>query len=154
MTKLAPEWVRTSDPVIRSPARYRWTTAPTKSIVMYIIYSATCLIRTAKCLPWTVLIRQDLVSWLDNKHHSRLKRLGLAVPIEQVSSLHKCLLWQVALYYVSNYIMSRANTYIWRFYMCTCICIIYVPGLSCMFNLVYKYVLYYAHESVHKCTST
>ena len=28
MTKLAPEWVRTSDPVIRSPARYRWTTAP------------------------------------------------------------------------------------------------------------------------------
>ena len=30
MTKLAPEWVRTSDPVIRSPARYRWTTAPAK----------------------------------------------------------------------------------------------------------------------------
>ena len=26
MTKLAPEWVRTSDPVIRSPARYCWTT--------------------------------------------------------------------------------------------------------------------------------
>ena len=29
MTKLAPEWVQTSDPVIRSPARYRWTKAPT-----------------------------------------------------------------------------------------------------------------------------
>ena len=28
MTKLAPEWVRTSYPVIRSPARYRWTAAP------------------------------------------------------------------------------------------------------------------------------
>ena len=28
MTKLAPAWVRTIDPVIRSPARYRWTTAP------------------------------------------------------------------------------------------------------------------------------
>ena len=28
MTKLAPEWVRAGDPVIRSPARYRWTTAP------------------------------------------------------------------------------------------------------------------------------
>ena len=28
MTKLAPEWVRTSDPLIRSPARYRWTKAP------------------------------------------------------------------------------------------------------------------------------
>ena len=28
MTKLAPEWVRTNDPVIRRPARYRWTTAP------------------------------------------------------------------------------------------------------------------------------
>ena len=31
MTKLAPEWVRTNDPVIRSPARYRWATAPAKS---------------------------------------------------------------------------------------------------------------------------
>ena len=30
MTKLAPEWVRTSDPVIRSPARYRWTTVPAR----------------------------------------------------------------------------------------------------------------------------
>ena len=30
MTKLAPEWVRTSDPLIRSPARYRWTTAPAR----------------------------------------------------------------------------------------------------------------------------
>ena len=30
MTKLAPEWVRTSDPVIKSPAHYRWTTAPAK----------------------------------------------------------------------------------------------------------------------------
>ena len=28
MTTLAPESVRTSDPVIRSPARYHWTTAP------------------------------------------------------------------------------------------------------------------------------
>ena len=34
MTKLAPEWVRTSDPVIRSPARYRWTTAPAYLIQM------------------------------------------------------------------------------------------------------------------------
>ena len=33
MTKLAPEWVRNSDPVIRSPARYRWTTAPASGIV-------------------------------------------------------------------------------------------------------------------------
>ena len=32
MTKLAPEWVRTSDPVIRSPARYRWTTAPASTL--------------------------------------------------------------------------------------------------------------------------
>ena len=32
MTKLAPEWIRNSDPVIRSPARYRWTTAPASTI--------------------------------------------------------------------------------------------------------------------------
>ena len=31
MTKFAPEWVRTSDPVIRSPARYRWGTAPAEN---------------------------------------------------------------------------------------------------------------------------
>ena len=34
MTKLAPEWVRTRDPVIRSPARYRWTTAPAPYVVI------------------------------------------------------------------------------------------------------------------------
>ena len=28
MMKHAPEWVQTSDPVIRSPAHYLWTTAP------------------------------------------------------------------------------------------------------------------------------
>ena len=28
MTKLAPEWIRTSDPVIKSPARYQCATAP------------------------------------------------------------------------------------------------------------------------------
>ena len=45
MTKLAPEWVQTSDPVISSPARYRWTTAPAPyqqlklSTGIYIIYA-------------------------------------------------------------------------------------------------------------------
>ena len=34
MTKLAPEWVRPSDPVIRSPACYRWTTAPADNFVV------------------------------------------------------------------------------------------------------------------------
>ena len=33
MTKLAPERVRISDPVIRSPARYRWTTATATAVV-------------------------------------------------------------------------------------------------------------------------
>ena len=28
--KLAPEWVRTNDPVIRSSAHYRWATAPAR----------------------------------------------------------------------------------------------------------------------------
>ena len=46
----------------------------TKWLMYIYTYSATCLIRTAKCLPWTVRIRQ--VSWLDKVHkqHSRLKR--------------------------------------------------------------------------------
>ena len=40
MTKLAPEWVRTSDPVIRSPARYRWTTAPARVTARHVYESA------------------------------------------------------------------------------------------------------------------
>ena len=38
MMKLAPEWVQsqTNDPVIRSPSRYRWTTAPA-SIYMNVL---------------------------------------------------------------------------------------------------------------------
>ena len=39
MTKLAPEWVRTSDPVIRSPARYRWTTAPAYETTLICCYN-------------------------------------------------------------------------------------------------------------------
>ena len=39
--KLAPEWVRTSDPAIRSPARYRWTTAPACVIHMSKILTHT-----------------------------------------------------------------------------------------------------------------
>ena len=38
MTKLDPEWVRTSDPVIRSPARYRWTTAPAQEHLLDLVY--------------------------------------------------------------------------------------------------------------------
>ena len=37
MTKLAPEWVRTSDPVIRSPACYCWTTARALSISRLVV---------------------------------------------------------------------------------------------------------------------
>ena len=43
MTKLAPDWVQTSDPVIRSPVRYRWTTAPAlmdiRSILEEVFFS-------------------------------------------------------------------------------------------------------------------
>ena len=46
MTKLAPEWVRTSDPVIRSPARYRWTTAPADYMIrgMRHVHTCTCTV--------------------------------------------------------------------------------------------------------------
>ena len=100
------------------------TTCPVHQV--NIIYSATCLIRTATCLPWTVLIRQ--VSWVDKVHkqHSRLKRLGLAVPIEQdlVSSLHKCLLWQVVLYIC----VTKKHGYI---------LLIYIYGIPCLILLVW-----------------
>ena len=38
MMKHAPKCVRTSDPVIRSPAHYLWTTAPTCPNQVYIIH--------------------------------------------------------------------------------------------------------------------
>ena len=59
MTKLAPEWVRTSDPVIRSPARYRWTTAPAirilEDILQNIAYDRTYIV----CSWFTELYRQN-----------------------------------------------------------------------------------------------
>ena len=50
MTKHVPEWVRTSDPVIRSPARYRWTTAPASPTL--------CIIGMPSCLTveWIVIV--------------------------------------------------------------------------------------------------
>ena len=50
MTKLGPEWVRTSDPVIRSPARYRWTTAPAG---MTLVHSAVPEPRARLPVSWT-----------------------------------------------------------------------------------------------------
>ena len=40
--KLAPEWVRTSDPVIRGPARYRWTTALVLTALQPTLLSVNC----------------------------------------------------------------------------------------------------------------
>ena len=63
MTKLAPEWVQTSDPVIRSPARYRWATAPAEHeqeqtyIQNYIYIDITLYIQrnlTVKLLPCSI----------------------------------------------------------------------------------------------------
>ena len=47
MTKLAPEWVRTSDPVIRSPAR--WTTAPANKAPGFVALVIVILYGTSNC---------------------------------------------------------------------------------------------------------
>ena len=98
------------------------------------MYSATCLIRTAKCLPWTFLIRQ--VSWLDKVHkqHSRLKRLGLAVPIEQLSAIASCTVY--ACMYRHMY-MPECTV--------TCICLI-IPS--------HVYAWLYRHMYMPECTVT
>ena len=49
ITKLAPEWVRTSDPVIRSPARYRWTTAPAQYSLRRSQIDLVCWSLTSLC---------------------------------------------------------------------------------------------------------
>ena len=50
MTKLAPEWVRTSDPLIRSPARYRWTTAPAIFLLRTIVVVCHLNLYITSCL--------------------------------------------------------------------------------------------------------
>ena len=53
MMKDAPEWARTSDPVIRSPAHYVWTTAPTECAIrgLYVVYLAvTASVPSVLCL--------------------------------------------------------------------------------------------------------
>ena len=70
MTKLAPEWVRTNDPVIRSPARYRWTTAPaTKRVEEY---------------PQRVHLSQDtyIIIVTITVHHQKACSLGYISPGE------------------------------------------------------------------------
>ena len=67
MTKLAPDWLRTSDPVIRSPARYRWTTAPAFCIIskIYLLLQNTtkysdnmlCLLNWCQMNNWHILVR-------------------------------------------------------------------------------------------------
>ena len=65
MTKLAPEWVRTSDQVIRSPVRYLCTTAPADSLswtnhisnVNSKISRGIFVVKqSTKCLPFDSLI--------------------------------------------------------------------------------------------------
>ena len=59
MTKFVPEWVRTSDPVIRSPARYRWTTTPA-----FLSVAVACGVRLS-CSVFTVysvLLSMSLVA--------------------------------------------------------------------------------------------
>ena len=53
MAKLAPEWVRTSDPVIRSPARYRWTTAPAPEACENVLTVVAVPIKKMACFPPT-----------------------------------------------------------------------------------------------------
>ena len=60
MTKLAPEWVRTSDPVIRSPARYRWTTAPA------LIVKRQQDKRTVGLVTWTAKLMVSVISYMDS----------------------------------------------------------------------------------------
>ena len=73
MTKLSTEWVRTSDPVIRSPARYRWTTAPAwKQIGI-----------TAE----TMKVRKDRHNWACRKSRKILTFLKKNMNIAQEHSL-------------------------------------------------------------------
>ena len=82
MTKLAPERVRTSDPVIRSPARYRWTTAP----------GSHHLHKTINVLMSDLINR---CSFCDMTPYERSKRMSRSLAASVVSLAHfgKSLFW-------------------------------------------------------------
>ena len=83
MTKLAPEWVRNCDPVIRSPARYRWTTAPAKQRHRTIppgIYEE--LKAHLRNLLDTNVIRQSHSPWCSNVVMARKKDNSLRLCID------------------------------------------------------------------------
>ena len=65
MMKLAPEWGRTSDPVIRSPARYRWTTAPAPVAMVGFDISSLCSMceyrYTTLCNTWRTWVEVGIV---------------------------------------------------------------------------------------------
>ena len=83
MTKLAPEWVRTSDPVIRNPACYRWF------VCLFVCWSLTSLCHSnghietmpaQEINPFTALTRirsQFLRTQWSTSNHSEWTRLRL-----------------------------------------------------------------------------
>ena len=66
MTKLAPEWVRTSDPVIRSPARYRWTTAPASKDIEYLLAAQYVVEEKQVCDDSSISLRQVLRTGIES----------------------------------------------------------------------------------------
>ena len=64
-TKLAPEWVRTSDPVIRSPARYRWTTAPAQTTLRKLYGRHTYLVHKFDHNPFHIIMLKCLFTECD-----------------------------------------------------------------------------------------
>ena len=77
MTKFAPEWVRTSDPVIRSPARYRWTTAPAlmyslKEVEGSCVYASTRGLEDGPVRPCDVI---PVYVWMKEKFKDGLNKV-------------------------------------------------------------------------------
>ena len=100
MTKLAPEWVRTSDPVIRSPARYRWTTAPAVLLFLiigfvtfYLMLIVILVVPIAVCSLHSVVNTKRMEpSFFVTKTAGDAQGLSLGsiCPLSNISLIHSC----------------------------------------------------------------
>ena len=61
MLKHAPEWVRTTDPVIRSPALYLWTTEST-----WTMYTTKKYAQSSTCWRITLMRAASYTQWSDH----------------------------------------------------------------------------------------
>ena len=87
--KHAPGWVRTSDTVIRSPARYFWTTAPAHIIILIALIQNGLIVISHTLIIWLICHNKYIITILFAKNvniNGKLLKVW-----NRLISLHECM---------------------------------------------------------------